>query len=118
MGGFIDTLNSQEIYTGGKPRADWSGLESTDLTRVQPTQMRAKTAKGASSMNERLGGMHGDTHSSKFKHHQDLDFFCRKLEEFFVRHGLDTIAHRKNPSNQQEMLSVITNYPRFSMMLE
>ena len=66
-------------------------------------------------MNKRLRGMYGDSQSSKFKHHQDLDFFCRQLEEFFERHGLDTIAYCRNPSDLSEMLSVITNYPRFSM---
>ena len=91
MGGVIDTFNSRELWTGGKPKSDWSGLESQNNDNVRPTQIRSKTAKGAASMNKQLKGMYSDS-SAKFKHHQDLNFFCRKLEEYFERHGLDTIA--------------------------
>ena len=117
MGGIVETANSREPWTGGKPKNDWSDLESSGNKKIQPTQIRSMTAKGATSMNDRLKGIYTDS-SSKFKHHSDLDFFCRKLEEYFERHGLDTIAYRRDPAATPpagEMLSVFTNYPKFSM---
>ena len=57
MGGVINTLNSKELWTGGKPTLEWTGLELASKKNAQATQIRSKTTKAAASMNKRLKGM-------------------------------------------------------------
>ena len=51
--------------------------------------------------------------SLKFKHGDDLDYFCLWIKGHFEKHGLDTIAYRKDP-NAHEMLILFKHYPKFT----
>ena len=48
-------------------------------------------------------------------HDRDLDFFYKMFKKHLQKHGLDTIAYCKNPTNSTMMISLFTNYPKFSV---
>ena len=55
--------------------------------------------------------------ASKFKHGDDLDYFCLRVEAHFVKHGLDSIAYRRKPNKTgaHEMMILFKHYPKFSL---
>ena len=47
----------------------------------------------------------------RFKTGDNLDNPCARLKTHFKKHRLDTIAHRNNPNNVSQMVSVFTSHP-------
>ena len=109
MGGLVLSNRVYETWTGGKPRADWSGLVDEASRVLLPTQLRPIGSKAATSMIKRSESIFDDT-KSKFKNKGDLDYFCRELHQFFKIHGLDTITYCKDPQDSSNMVSILTHY--------
>ena len=111
MGGIVD----YEAWTGGKPLANWSGLDlSVPQAEPHATQVRATSSKASTAMTKRTEGLFYEK-EDKFKHGDDLAYFNDNLFEFFKLHGMDTITYRKDPTGTGLMHSVITDYPRFTV---
>ena len=111
MGGIVN----YEAWTGGKPLADWSGLDlSVPQSEPHATQVRATSSKASTAMTKRTEGLFYEK-EDKFKHGDDLAYFNDNLFEFFKLHGMDTITYRKDPTGTGLMHSVITDYPRFTV---
>ena len=107
MGGIVN----YEAWTGGKPLADWSGLDrSVPQSEPHATQVRATSSKASTGMTKRTEGLFYKK-EDKFKHGDDLAYFNNNLFEFFKLHGMDTITYRKDETGSGDMHSIITKYP-------
>ena len=113
MGDIVLSYKTYEPWTGGKPKADWSGLVADAGKVPLPTQLRPVGSKAATALIKRSEGIFADA-KSKFKSKGDLDYFCRSLHQFFKMHGMDTISYRKDPQDTTKMISVFTDYPCLS----
>ena len=79
MGGMVNN----KAWTGGKPLADWSGLNpsSTGIT-PHTTQICATSSKASMSMTKSTKGLFKKK-GVKFKHGNDLAYFNNNLFEHF-----------------------------------
>ena len=76
MGGLIDTYYGKEAWTGGEPRADWTGLADPKAVVIPlPTQGRSSSAKAAAGHAKRTKGIFASG-EEEFKQGGDLDDFC------------------------------------------
>ena len=87
MGGVTQTgTDSWAAWTGGKPKADWSGFEVATSDFETPNQMRPiYDVKG---YNHRKGGL-----SDKFKKSDTLIPFKKRIWTHLKDNGLDTITY-------------------------
>ena len=110
MGGIVNN----KAWTGGKPKADWSGLDPTAVNaEPHATQVRATSSKASTNSLKRAEGLFKDN-DAKFKHGDDLAYFNAELFVHLQQHGMDTITYRKDETGSGEMYSVISDYPRFT----
>ena len=114
IGGLIDTRDGKEAWTGGKPSFAWTHLDPSAPKIPIPTQLRSNNSKAAVAMIKRTQGLYNEE-SAKFKHNRDLYFFCKLFEKHLQKHGLDSVAYRRCPTGNREMMSLFTNYPKFSL---
>ena len=109
MGGIkeIDT-DKFMAWTGGKPKIDWSGLE-TKQNAVRPTQFRAQGVADVKSYTHRVSGL-------KIKLDKDaaLENFCTNFWKHMKTCGMDTIAYVPDPADKTVMKSVVENHARFT----
>ena len=100
-----------QTWTGGKPKADWTGLDPSASTVIEsPNQVRDTTVKGTNAYNLRRTGL-----TYKFKKGGDLVSFIDKITQHFEDHGMDSILYRSDPSEPTKMLSVVEDYPLFNL---
>ncbi len=99
-----------DAWTGGKPKADWSGLEDPSPSIIKATQFRPKSVSSQSkSRHYRVKG--SDT---KFTRDDDLLTFQKKIMKHFKTHGLDTITYLEDPTDPTRVVSVIDDHARFN----
>ena len=97
-------------WTGGKPRADWSGLEEPDPTNVSPNMYRPSSIYSqAKSRPYRIQGL-----ETKFGKEDDLQTFERQVMKHLTTHGMDTITYLQNPTEAGEVVSVVTGHGLFT----
>ena len=112
MGGIKFLGSHYEPWTGGKPNNRWTGLASNATDTDNPNFLRGSGPKSTISYNARREGLYKENPSSRFSEKDDLDDFCKQLKQAFNNNGLDTIAHRNDPSNYSSMINVLEEYPR------
>ena len=113
MGGIVQlTKDEWAAWTGGKPQASWSGLDSTAVNNYDsPNQLRpASSASSTKGYNLRKEGL-----SDKFKRSDDLSIFQRKVIAHLQDTGMDTIAYLPNPIDSSQMIHIVTDYARYSI---
>ena len=102
---------SWAAWIGGKPKADWAGLEEPDPKEITPNQFRSTSISGqAKSQSYRVLGT-----SNKFGKDSDLLDFGRKIKEHFIEHGLDTTTYLRDPTKKKTVVSVLDNHALFDM---
>ena len=84
----------------------------TSITSPNRNSALFKQLKAAMAMIKQTKGFY-TKESSKFKHGGDLNFFCKLFEKHLQKHGLDSVAYWRCPTNQMNMMSLFTNYPKF-----
>ena len=90
-------------WTGGKPKNDYSELENTNPTEIQPNQYRATSVSAqAKSQSYRRQGL-----DPKFSKGDDLLLFQTNVMSHLKDHGLDTITYIADPTNLKENVSII-----------
>ena len=99
-----------EIWVGGKPQADWSGLDSS-ANYEYPGQHRPIYAHHASKA--KTARLEAPEPNPKFKKGSDIGQFAKDFLKLLEQRGLDTVTYLPDPLDPTKMLSVITDYPRF-----
>ena len=85
-------------WTGGKPDADWTGLENPIPSSIDPNQFRVTSISSrAKSKAYRVQGL-----PKKFSRTGDLQVFQKKVWKHLVEHGLDTITYMTDPTKKEE----------------
>ena len=103
MGGILQVSGTEYCaWTGGKPKADWSGLNDAAATApAEDYQLRPSSPGSAQkSTAYREKGV-----KTKFKEGDNLVDFVRVTKEYLKRTGMDTIAYLADPNNATEMLN-------------
>jgi len=101
-------------WTGGASNATWTSLEDPNATSDNPCQTRPNNPKAASSYAARQAGLFPGEESQKFAHGDDLDSFCRSLQDALKDMGMDTVGYRRDPLEPIKMIDVLTQYPRLN----
>ena len=98
-------------WTGGKPLADWSGLEDDNPSMINPNQFRSSSVTSrAKSQYYRVQGM-----STKLTRDSNLLTFQKKFMKHLVLHRLNTTTYVKDPTDAMETVSVVDNHSRFNL---
>ena len=80
-------------WTGGKPKADWTGLETPSPTYIDAKQYRPTSISSQSKAQYyRVEGL-----TPKFGRDKDLQVFQRKILEKLVDYGMDTVSFTPAP---------------------
>ena len=96
--------NKWAAWTGGKPKADWTGLETPSPTYINAKQYRPTSISSQSKAQYyRVEGL-----TPKFGRDKDLQVFQRKVLEKLVDYGMDTTAYMPDPSDKAKVILVIT----------
>ena len=111
MGGWKWLGTYHEPWTGGKPNCWWTGLDNPVTDTNNPNYLRGSGPKCTSAYNARREGLYKDDPDRRFSESGDLDDFCKQLKHSFNNNGLNTIAYRNDPSDADEMLYVLKEYP-------
>ena len=110
-GGLKETgPDTKTAWCGGKPRADYSGLEEENPTTIQPTQYRPNSISGqAKARWYRTMGL-----TTKLTRDGDILGFERDTIDHLEDHGLDTITYLKDQGDASKVISVVSNHGRFN----
>lgn len=113
MGGVsqIDAT-THAAWTGGLPKADWTGLDPSSPTmHTTPNQLRPSSIGSAQkSFTFRQTGL-----STKLTAAGDLDTFEHKIWQHLTDCGMDTIAYVPDPVDKNTMVNCVTDHARFSV---
>ena len=102
-------------WTGGKPKADWTGLEEPDPTYIDPSQYRPVSAGSAQkSKKYRVEAL-----KEKLSKGGNLLDFQKKFSKKMGQFGLDTITYLPDPSDAAvtsttKAFSVVNHHSRFT----
>ena len=111
MGGLRETgPETTTPWTGGKPKADWSGLENNKPESIQPTQYRP-TSVSAQAKGRYYRTLGLDT---KLTRDGDILAFQREVQDHLEDHGLDTNAYLKDPGDSSKVILIIMEHGRFN----
>jgi hypothetical protein len=107
MGDLTQTgVDKWSAWTGGKPKLDWPGFETTTVDFETPNQMRPiYNVKG---YNHRKTGL-----SDKFNKTDTLIPFKKRVWTHLKDNGLDTITYL--PDMRKEMSCVIYDHSRYTL---
>ncbi|KAL7577248.1 hypothetical protein ACA910_003571 [Epithemia clementina (nom. ined.)] len=107
MGGVVLTERGSVAFTGGKPNADWTGLNTTAPTEpLTPLQMRPKLDKNHMKRRTGMEQKHGRK--------GDLSRLQDELAKHLEQNGMDTIAYLKNPRATTQMNWIVTDHPQYT----
>ena len=110
--GGIEQVGSESwaVWTGGKPKTDFSELEDTSPSEIQPNQYRATSvSKQAKSQSYRRQGL-----DPKFSKGDDLLLFQTNVMSHLEDHGLDTITYIADPTDPTKNVSIVHHYGKFT----
>jgi hypothetical protein len=114
MGGLLQsTYEEFEPWTGGRHLYDWSGLDSTWVTKSKsPNQLHPTSLTGAQkSYNYHQKGL-----KTSFDHGSDLSVFHDALLKKLQVTGLETIiTYMPHPKDLKDMVSILQYYARFTL---
>ena len=109
IGGIFQSKRDEfVIWTGGKPKADWKGLDPTARQEyLRALQVRTFNDK---RFKDRVTGP-----EDKFdKKKGDFSRLKDDIEQHLVMHGMDSIAYLRNPLDPTEMLFIVTEHPKYT----
>ena len=113
MGKCLETWpGSQDYYYvfGGKPKSDWTGLESgVDRTMSSSCYRSMDPVAGLKSSRYRVKGL-----VKKFDPKQNVSTFHDSVWDHLEEYGLDTIAYINDPKDATEMQNVVKNHAQFT----
>ena len=111
MGGIEQTgTDSWNVWTGGAPNHNWTGLLDGNPSHISPSQYRPTSVTSqAKSRAYRIAGL-----EQKFSRTGDFHQFQRRVKKHLVNHGMDTIAYIPDPS-KTKMINVIDKYALYSL---
>ena len=95
------------MWTGGKPLADWTVLDTMAHGYEQATQLH-QTYKDKGFQTHCTG------FEAKFTKSSSLHLFQCKLLDHFVPHRMDSITHLPDPAEPTTMVNIITHHTRFT----
>jgi hypothetical protein len=113
MGGLLQsTYGEFEPWTGGRPLYDWSGLNSTWVTKSKSlNQLHPTSLSGAQkSYNHRQKEL-----KTSFDRGSDLSVFQTALLKKLQDTGLDTITYMPHPKDPKDMVSILQYYASFTL---
>ena len=108
MGGLVQTSATDYCaWTGGKPKADWTGLDPTAAKEPKDAYQYRPGSPGSAqkSLQYRETGM-----TKKFTRSSNLLNFVSEVKTYLIATGMDTIAYRPSPDDPNEVLFVVTDY--------
>ena len=107
MGGLIQVKHdAYSAWTGGKPLADWTGLDMMAHSYEQAAQLcPTYEDKGFQT---RCTGF-----EAKFTKSSSLHLFQCKFLDHFVTHGMDSITYLPDPAELTTMVNIITHHACF-----
>jgi hypothetical protein len=113
MGFVIQVGNEFVAVVGGKPKADWSGLQEEEepapsSSVVSP--MRHRTASTGIGYLQRTTGL---VPAFAGRAGSDFGAFAEKVQRHLERTGMDTIAYVADPSDPRRVVSCVTDHARF-----
>ena len=102
--------NHFEAWTGGKPNGGFSLLETELPTSIAATRFRPSSiSSGSKAQQCRVQGL-----ENKFSADGDLQVFQKKVMKHLELYGLDTITYLRDPTDEKQVVSVITDHARFN----
>ena len=113
MGNIIQLSDKEwAAWTGGKPKADWSGLDASAAHEyVSPNQLRPVYASSAQKgYIFRKTGL-----ATKYKKGDDLQVFQKAILRHMVDTGMDTITYLDDPVNSGTMHCILTAHSRYTL---
>ncbi len=111
--GGVQETGSQtwDVWTGGKPKADWSGLEDPTPAIIKATQFRPSSVTSqAKSHHYRVMGP-----DTKFTRDSELLNFQKKILKHLKLHGMDTVTYLEDPTDTSRVVSVIEDHAKFNV---
>jgi hypothetical protein len=111
MGSVIQVGSEFVAVVGGKPKADWSGLQQEEepaSSAVSP--MRHRTASTGIGYLQRTTGL---VPAFAVRAGSDFGAFAEKVQRHLDRTGMDTIAYVPDPSDPRRVVSCVTDHARF-----
>ena len=110
MGGLVQTSSTDWCaWTGGKPKTDWSGLDSTAVQTPSDDYQYRPTSPGSSQKSTKYRETGLDT---KFGRDDHLLDFIDSVKEYLVRTGMDTIAYLPDPTDSTKMICILDQYSK------
>ena len=99
------------VWTGGKPKSDWSGLEEENPDSITDNQFRG-TSVGSRSKRAvyRTQGL-----ETKFTRKSDLQTMAKDIKMHFVEYGLDTMMYLNSPLDDNELVNVLEDHALFTL---
>ena len=99
-------------WTGGAPKADWTSLQDPSPSFIEPNQYRPSSITSqAKGQKYRVQGL-----DTKFTRDSDLMTFQRNVMQHLTMHGLDTIAYLKDPITKTEVVPIVNDHGRFTLL--
>lgn len=104
--------DSWSAWTGGKPKANWTGLDpSAQLDTTSPNQLRPVYVSAAQKgYNHRRTGM-----IVQFKPTDDLVSFQNAVWDHLTDTGMDSIAYLPDPTDHTKMTNVVKSHSRYTV---
>ena len=104
--------DSWSAWTGGKPKADWTGLDPTAPGEsTSPNQLRPVYVSAAQKgYNHRRTGM-----TTLFKPADDLISFQNSVWDHLVVTGMDSIAYLPDPTDKTKVSNVVKSHSRYTV---
>jgi hypothetical protein len=100
-------------WIGGKPKADWLGLNANALTDPNENFQFRPSSPGSSQKSTSYCEMSLEI---KFKRDNDLLDFAKVVEAYLRRARLDTsITYQVDPQDHTAVLSNVTDYAKFDL---
>jgi hypothetical protein len=113
MGGLMQvSANEWCAWTGGKPNAFWTNLDSEALTEPNDDFQLRPSSPGSSQKSTQFREKGLET---KFKKGDHLLDFINIVDQYFTRTGLDTITYLHDPDATSNMISVVNEYSKFNL---
>merc|ERR1712197_157060 len=111
MGGISAQGSFVYAWTGGEPKADWSGLKDPESINVNPLKIRSNSVKAARDFKDRQSGLYPGEEAKRFAKGNSLHKFLEKINDAFEDYGMDTIASRRDPRDRTVMVNILINWP-------
>ena len=113
MGGITLLAKDEWVaWTGGTPKADWSGLDPSSLTtNTTPNQLRPLYASSSQKRyNHRRTGL-----TNVYSPSADLTVFQNAVWNHLLDTGIDSIAYLQDPEDGSRMTNVVKSHARFTV---